>query len=143
MAESAFTPGPVLPPDRPPSSGWTDERVEQIIGNLLRAGVLLAAAVVATGGILYLFQDGTKPAPDRHIFRGEHPRRVVSIVTDAWHLKCEGLIELGLLLLILTPIARVVFSIVAFALEHDKTYVVITLLVLAILLYSLFSGHIH
>jgi uncharacterized membrane protein len=143
MAESASPSGPVIPPRRSPSTGWTDERVEQIIGNLLRAGVVLAAVVVAAGGILYLVQEGTKPAPDRHVFHGEQPRRVVSIVEDAWHLKSDGLVELGLLLLILTPIARVLFSIVAFALEHDWAYVIITLLVLLILLYSLFSGHIH
>jgi uncharacterized membrane protein len=134
---------PAPAPGATPAGGWTDDRVERIIGNLLRAGVVLAAVVVAAGGILYLVQEGRQPVPDRHQFRGEQTRLVLDIVEDAWHLKSEGLIELGLLLLILTPIARVLFSIVAFALERDGTYVLITLLVLVILLYSLFSGHIH
>jgi uncharacterized membrane protein len=48
--------------------------------------------------------------------------------------------QLGLLLLIATPIVRVAFSAVAFALEGDKMYVLFTLLVLAVLLYSLFGS---
>jgi uncharacterized membrane protein len=139
MTESASGPGP------PPRSGWTDERVEQIIGDLLRVGVVLAALVVAVGGVLYLVQEGAGPIKDKNLqeFRGEQKLRVLDIVTDAGHFHSAGLIELGLLLLILTPIARVVFSIAAFALERDRMYVVITTLVLVILLYSLFSGHIH
>ena len=40
---------------------WTDQRIEQIVGNLLRAGVILAAAVVLGGGILYLIHHGKEP----------------------------------------------------------------------------------
>jgi uncharacterized membrane protein len=62
---------------------------------------------------------------------------VSGIVTGAvsWH--SRGLILFGLLLLIATPVARVAFSVVAFALQKDRTYVVVTLIVLAVLLYSL------
>jgi uncharacterized membrane protein len=52
----------------------------------------------------------------------------------------RGLIQLGLLFLIATPIARVGFSIVGFALERDRMYVIFTLIVLAILLYSLLGS---
>ena len=52
----------------------------------------------------------------------------------------RGVIQLGLLLLIATPIARVAFSVVGFALERDRMYVVFTLIVLAILLYSLLGS---
>jgi uncharacterized membrane protein len=52
----------------------------------------------------------------------------------------RGLIQLGLLFLIATPIARVAFSIVGFAIERDRMYVVFTLIVLAILLYSLLGS---
>jgi uncharacterized membrane protein len=51
------------------------------------------------------------------------------------------MIQLGLLFLIATPVARVAFSVYAFMRERDKTYVIITLIVLAILLYSLFGRH--
>jgi uncharacterized membrane protein len=55
-----------------------------------------------------------------------------------WH--ARGLIQLGLLLLIATPMARVAFSVIGFALEKDWFYVGITLLVLALLIYSLSSS---
>jgi uncharacterized membrane protein len=62
------------------------------------------------------------------------------IVRDALTLRGRGIIQLGLLLLIATPVARVAFSVAAFAFQRDRLYVVVTLVVLAILLYSLTSG---
>ena len=52
----------------------------------------------------------------------------------------KPLIQAGILLLIATPIARVIVSLVGFALERDGTYVAITAIVLTVLLYSLISG---
>jgi uncharacterized membrane protein len=121
--------------------GWTDQRVDAIIGNLLRAGVLLAATVVLLGGGLYLVQHGST-VPDYRVFRGEpaYLRGVSGILREARALDGRGLIQLGLLLLLATPIARVAFSVLAFTLQRDRTYVVVTLIVLAVLLYSLGSG---
>ena len=117
---------------------WTDEHVERMIGILLRWGVILAAAVVLAGGAVYLARHGST-IPDYRVFRGEPSdlRNVSGIITDAvsWH--SRGLIQFGLLLLIAVPVARVAFSVVAFALQRDRTYVVVTLIVLAVLLYSL------
>ncbi len=122
--------------------GWTDERVEQLLGNLLRAGVLAAAVVVLTGGVLYLARHGREPA-DLRVFRGEPAdlRSPAGIVADALALQSRGLIQLGLLLLIATPVARVIFSVFAFARQGDYTYVIVSLIVLGVLLYGLFGGH--
>jgi len=124
-----------------PRSAWTDRQVDEIIGNLLRSGVILAAAVVLLGGGLYLAQHGST-VPDYRVFRGEPAdlRGVPGIVQDARALDGRGLIQLGLLLLLATPIARVAFSVLAFALQRDRTYVAVTLIVLAVLLYSLGSA---
>jgi uncharacterized membrane protein len=122
--------------------GWTDDWVDHFLGNLLRAGVILAAAVVLFGGVLYLVRHGEE-RPDHRVFRGE-PARLCSpsgIVVEALAFRSQGIIQLGLLLLIATPIARVIFSIIAFALQRDHTYVIITMIVLVVLLFSLFSGH--
>jgi uncharacterized membrane protein len=126
-----------------PRPGWTDERVEQVIGNLLRAGVIAAALVVFGGGVRFLMHEGTAPVPDRSTFREgpDYLRKPLEIIRHAWHGDDRAIIQLGLLLLIATPVARVLFSVFAFALEQDRTYVLVTLVVLAILLYSLFSGH--
>lgn len=116
---------------------WTDQKVEVIIGNLLRVGVLLAAAVVVIGAAIYLVRHGGEPA-DYRVFH-EQPadlRHTSGILQDVAALSGRGIIQLGLVLLIATPIARVAFSSVAFGLEKDRMYVGFTLLVLGILLYS-------
>jgi len=126
-----------------PSLSWTDERVEGIIGNLLRAGVLLAAAVVLLGGGIFLVRHGGE-LPHYRVFRGEPSdlRTVSGILADALSFRGRNIIQLGILLLIATPVARVAFSVVAFTLERDWLYVVVTLVVLAVLLFSLAGGRI-
>jgi uncharacterized membrane protein len=114
---------------------------EQIIGQLLRAGVLLAALVVLVGGALYL-QQTAHARRDFKTFHGVAPdlKSIVDVAEGAWRLQPESIIQLGLLLLIATPIARVAFSIAAFALERDWMYVGLTVVVLAVLLYSLMQS---
>ena len=120
---------------------WTDHYVERLIGNLLQAGVILASAVVLLGGVIYLARHGLS-APQYHVFRGEPTdlRTLSGIMREASTLQGRGIIQLGLLLLIATPVARVAFSVAAFAIQRDRLYVVVTLIVLAILLFSLTSG---
>jgi len=120
---------------------WSDRQVEQIIGNLLRAGVLLAAGVVLVGGVMYVEEyGGNRFNPAGLAPLPSDLRSPRGIFSDVGILQSRGVIQLGLLLLILTPIARVLFSVIAFALERDRLYVIVTLTVLGILLYSLFSG---
>jgi uncharacterized membrane protein len=90
---------------------------------------------------LYLVRYGAQPA-DHRVFRGEPAelRSVPGIVREAMGFGRRGLIQLGLVLLIATPVARVVFSLFAFFRQRDWQYVAITGVVLTILLYSLFSG---
>ena len=123
------------------SHGLSDERFESLVGTLLRTGVILAAAVVFTGGVLYLVKYGAVK-PDYRIFRGEPTglRYAGDIIRDAISGHSRGLIQLGLLLLIATPVARVAFSVFAFASERDWLYVIVTLIVLGILVYSLSSA---
>ncbi len=118
--------------------GWTDQRIEDVVGNLLRAGVTLAASVVFIGAVVYLVRHGLSPVEYR-VFRGEPAdlRTVRGIFHDTFALRGRGIIQLGLLLLIATPVARVAFSIFGFAEERDHMYVVFTTAVLGILLYSL------
>jgi len=124
-----------------PSSRGTRRKMETIIGTLLRTGVILAATVVLAGAIVYLARHGTE-APHYHAFHGEPSDlcSVAGIVTDAIELSGRGIIQLGLLLLIATPVMRVAVSLTAFLLERDWTYVVATLIVLSLLIYSLLGG---
>jgi uncharacterized membrane protein len=125
------------------AGGWSDERVENVVGNLLRLGVLVAGAVTALGGALFLARHGMARA-DYHVFRGEGSEltSIGGIVAGALRRDSRAVVQLGLLLLIATPIARVCFSLVAFVLQRDRLYVGITAIVLAVLLFSLvFGGH--
>ena len=117
---------------------WTDHRVETIVGNLLRVGVIVSALIILAGGVVFLARHGTEPANYR-IFRGEPSdlRHVRGIVSTAVGLRGRGIIQLGLLLLIATPIARVAFSLFGFAEEKDRMYMAFTGIVLIILLFSL------
>jgi len=120
---------------------WTDKRMDIIIGNLLRAGVLLSAFVVLCGAVLYLARHGHSHT-DYRAFRSQPSdlRSVGKILHDALALRGRGIIQLGLLLLIATPVARVAFSIFGFAEEHDRLYVIVTSIVLVVLAYSLIGS---
>jgi uncharacterized membrane protein len=123
--------------DRPLS----EQKFENFLGNLLRAGVVLAASVVLFGGVLYLIRHGGEQ-PDDKVFHGEPAdlRNPIGTVGDALSFSSRGIIQLGLLLLVATPVARVGFSAIGFLKERDFTYVLLTLIVLTVLLFSLFSG---
>ncbi len=120
---------------------WSDRKIEEVLGEILRAGVILSALVVFVGGWLYLIGNA-RARPDYRIFRGEPAdlRTLGGIVHGALQLQARAVIQLGLLLLIATPVLRVMASILGFAAERDRMYVVFTLLVLGILLYSLFGA---
>ena len=77
-------------------------------------------------------------AVDYHTFHpaAKHSLDLSAIVQNALALNSLGIIQLGLLVLIATPIVRVILSVVAFALERDLLYVAVTVVVLAVLLYS-------
>lgn len=123
------------------TSRWTDHAVEQLIGRLLQFGVLLAAAVCLVGGVLLLAQHGGATV-SYSVFRGEPEllKSIGSIVRGAVAMNSQAIVQLGLLLLIATPIVRVAFTLVAFALQRDRTYVVITTIVLGLLLYGFLYG---
>jgi uncharacterized membrane protein len=120
---------------------WSDQRVETVVATLLLYGVIVSFAIVLAGGIAFLIQSGGGH-PDYHIFRPTPSslRTVAGIVRAAAALDSRGIIQLGILLLIATPIARVAFSVYAFARQRDYTYVLVTLLVLSALLFSLVRG---
>jgi uncharacterized membrane protein len=120
-----------------PKKTIQDKDLELIIGQLLRYGVLLSSLIVVAGGIVYLIRHGyQQPAFDT--FRGEPDkmRKPLEMLKAIGHGEGRPLIALGLLLLILTPIARIVFSIFGYLLEKDYLYVLITFFVLGVILWN-------
>jgi uncharacterized membrane protein len=116
----------------------TDKKLEIVIGRGLQVGVLLAAAVVFVGGVLYLLHAGG-PRPDYSHFHGvaRHLLTPSGVWHGVVHGDAESVIQLGLLVLIATPVMRVVFAGVGFLMERDQLYFWVSAAVLAVLLYSL------
>lgn len=121
-------------PAPPRKNVWTEGQVERLLGGVLRAGVLAAACVVALGAAFYLAHHAGEP-PRYHLFAGEPSdlTRVPATLRLAASWSGRGIIQVGLLLLIATPPARVLFAAAAFARERDWLYVGVSLVVLAIL----------
>ena len=90
---------------------WLDQRVEIVLSHLLRSGVLLAAVVVIAGAVLYL-RAHARSHVDYHTFHAEpeQHRGVHTIFHAALEGQASGIMQLGLLLLIATPIPRVVLA---------------------------------
>ena len=116
-----------------------DLKMEIAVSRMLRAGVSVAAFVVLVGWVLYLWQaHGVKP--DYFHFHGvpSPADRLTPVFEGIRHLDSRSIIHLGILLLIATPIMRVVYCVYGFAAQKDKLYVVISSIVLTVLLYSFF-----
>jgi uncharacterized membrane protein YfcA/uncharacterized membrane protein len=112
----------------------TANSTNTVIGWILQAGVLVSAAVILFGLFLELLQPN-KFAPQK---LQSFPQTFSQVWAGLLVLRPQAFITLGLLLLIATPVIRVAASIVAFAIERDRRFVVITSIVLAILLFSIF-----
>jgi uncharacterized membrane protein len=122
----------------------TDQDLDNSVAGMLRFGVSLAALVVLIGGASLLRHPETG-IPDYKHFSAGGPelRTLAGIFHGAFHLDPRSIIQLGLVLLIATPVARVVFCVIGFARQRDKLYVVVSTLVLLILAYSLTNGGGH
>jgi uncharacterized membrane protein len=120
------------------ANAWTDQKTEELVGQLLRFGVTSAAVIVLAGGAVYLMRHGLQPTNYR-VFAGEPSdlRQWRGIVHEALHGRGRGIIQLGLLVLLLTPVARVVFAGFAFVMERDWLYVAVSVFVFLVLLYSM------
>ena len=118
-----------------------EKLIDAIMGRLLQVGVSVAATIVFAGGVLYLTRHST-PTINYRSFQSEPGdfRTIPGIFHEALARDGRGLIQLGLLLLIATPVARVAYSVIAFLYERDWKYVGFTLIVLSLLLYSLMQG---
>ncbi|WP_184545233.1 DUF1634 domain-containing protein [Mucilaginibacter sp. FT3.2] len=121
---------------------FRDTDMQSIIGWILRAGVLISMSVVFIGGVVYLYRHGQSHA-DYSKFNGvpDFVHNTSGIFNGIITGRGRAIIQAGIILLIATPIIRVVFSAIGFVLEKDYLYLGITILVLIIILASMLSGH--
>ncbi len=130
--------------DKKDTSGrlFSDKDIQTFIGQFLRYGVLTACVTAIIGGVIYLYHHGLEAIPDYATFRGEPDS--FTTLSGIWKGVLAGssieIIQLGVVFLIATPVLRIVLSLFSFAVEKDKLYVCITLIVLCVILFSMFSG---
>ena len=118
-----------------------------ILGRVLRIGVYLSCAIAAIGGIIYMFMDKAILPNYKATAPGVPFKGVPSNLTDfkdifSGVLAFDGasIIQLGVIVLIATPVVRVALSIFTFLYEKDYLYVVITIIVLSIIMFNMFFG---
>jgi uncharacterized membrane protein len=129
---------PLSPAELPPGDG----DLVAHLGILLRVGSIASALVILAGGVVYLLRHGTEPMADLATFKPLPAEfaRPGAILQAARAGRGRALVQLGLLLLIATPVLRVAYSVAAFGRRRDWLYAALTLTVLAVLLFGLFSG---
>ncbi len=122
----------------------TDKDIQSLVGNLLRAGVYISMAIVILGGIIFLFDHGSEKI-DYAVFdiNKVSLKTVAAIFEEVITFKGVAIVQFGLLMLIFTPIARVIMAVVSFFIEKDYLYVLIGLIVLSIIMISLSGGFAH
>lgn len=127
-----------------PLENRDDRSLQIVIGNLLRIGVLLSSAIVLFGGLLVLIQNGHHQI-DFTAFKPEQTfyTSIGTIVQGISEFNGYAIVQLGVFLLILTPIARLVFSVIGFLVEKDYLYVAIGLLVIGIISLSFYLDIAH
>lgn len=123
--------------------GFKDTDMQAVIGWILRIGVFVSMSVVVAGGILYLIRHGHSTPEFGSFHSVPHfistPEGVFEGVLNG---RGQAIIQLGIIILIITPVLRVAFAVVGFALEKDRLYTFISLLVLTIIVVSMLTGRI-
>ena len=116
----------------------------EMISKALRLGVVLSAAVILSGMVLLLLRSGTADISNYLAYdpsmvpHGQFRPDLASVYQGLFSLEPFSIVMLGALLLLATPVARVGLSLVLFAFERDRAYVIVTIGVLSLLLFSMF-----
>jgi uncharacterized membrane protein len=133
------------------SDSSVDERVrkvETLISNLLRTGVIVSLALIVLGTVVTFVQQ-PEYLSERSFFGQSRALRVAilrslsAVGAGLAAFEGEAIVTLGILLLIATPVIRVGVSIFAFIYQRDRLYAVITATVFCLLLLSFVLGRVE
>jgi uncharacterized membrane protein len=119
-----------------------DTDMQQIIGWILRLGVISSMLIVIIGGCFYIFRHGNETV---HYSKFVGVPEFVASPGGIWHgiltFRGRAIIQAGIVLLIATPVVRIIFSTIGFVLEKDWLYTAISIIVLSVIVFSAISGH--
>lgn len=115
-----------------------EKRFDEMISVLLRTGVIVSSVIVLIGGIFYLAQSGMLKPVYKPFHREPHNlRSLADIARGVFTWNPRNWIQFGLLILVATPVARVALCVITFVKQRDRTYIVLTLIVLCVLVFGL------
>ena len=119
--------------------------MNKILGIVLRSGVIFSGAIIATGTALFIANHSLDNTSAYLVYNpgliphGNFPASLASIGSGLASLDPSSIIQLGFLVLLATPVARVAFSLFLFAAEKDRRFVYLTAAVLTVLLFSMLA----
>lgn len=116
-------------------------RMELALSKLLIAGIIGSACLISLATVWVIARHGGSPVDYSKFVEPDGSNNSLGeVLSAALGMNARALLMAGVLVVLATPVARVLFSLIAFARERDMLYVTITGIVLAILVYSLFFG---
>jgi uncharacterized membrane protein len=116
-----------------------------VISGVLRYGVIISAVIITIGAVLLLLRNGALEVSGlvtyspNHIPHSNFDPSLGHLLAGLAKADPQSIIELGVLVLLATPAARVLLSVLLFAAEGDRTYAYITAVVLCVLLFSMLA----
>ena len=121
-----------------------DKDIQVVLGTLLRAGVIISMSIVLIGGVIFLIHN-KGVITDYKVFKPELSKfsSIGGIFKGLSSFHGDAIVQFGILMLIFTPIARIIFAIFSFLIEKDYLYVLIGFIILAIITISLNGGLAH
>jgi len=108
-----------------------EDRAQNAIAAVLRYGSSISTAVMALGLIFGLLRGGGS------LVRPASAVSPAMLLSRALQFDPVGVAELGILLLLLTPVFRIIIAVVSFGLERDTKYILISLGVLVVMAFSI------
>lgn len=113
-------------------------KIEEVIGLVLLLGTLLSALFVLIGGMLFLFQHGNENLHTAILTAALKPNNIFQIWKYAFSFSALGIIELGLLLLVMTQVVRVALITGFYIWIRDYWFILISGFILLVLIISFF-----
>lgn len=117
----------------------TEGSLQHWVSAVLRFGVLASALIALIGTLMNLSKHGGEKVSYQNFHPGEN-LSVGKVLTDAVSMDSRSIMLVAVIVLVLTPVARVIVSLFGFIKEKDRTYIAITFVVLLTLLCSVIGG---
>lgn len=132
-------------PSRLPAAQQQEHKIEVSLSKLLTAGTTVAGLVMLAGiAWLVLRAPGdARPKYDHFVPTAQEGKGLGAVIQGVMSLEPHAIMLGGVMLLVLTPVARVLFTLLAFVLKKDWLYVAMTAVVLGVLAYGLLGGKVH